>query len=93
VAESLTDPFIAVTDSIVRRLAHEGEQTTVTLREWAAPYSVSLEEWLEWALRRRIVELLYGGGINDPSARWALSADRVAEYAVEQAATRTPGRG
>ena len=88
-AENLTEPFIAATDSIVRRLAHEGEQDTATLRDWAGRYSVNLEEWLEWALPRHIVELRFGGGINDPSARWALSADRVAEYAVEQAAMRT----
>jgi len=89
VAESATDPFIAATDSIVRRLAHEGAQKTATLREWATPYSVNAEEWLDWALRSRIIELIFGAGIDDASARWALSADRVAEYAVEEATKRS----
>lgn len=83
-----SDPFLAATEQVLSGLAEHGAQKTSTISDWTSTQGVDGREWVEWAVKADLIKRLYGSGVDDPKARWAISLTRAMQLARERRASQ-----
>ncbi len=75
------DGYWAATAAILHELAKNGAQRTAEITAWVTAHSLDGPEWMASMIERGLIVPIFGNGLDDPHARWAVSVERAVEAA------------